>query len=167
MENITKKEFHIMITSLQNLTLAINNLTTAVALIPTSTIPPTGDPGATAAQVNAAAAAIAAQTAILTADVATTPVIPGAPVSVIATSAGGGVINVAFPAVPGASGYTLNRSTTAGAEVALATPAVIPPAGWVSFADSGLVVGTVYFYTVTANNAAGSSAPSAEISLPA
>jgi hypothetical protein len=147
--------------------LSIQNLTTAVALIPAGPPSTTGDPGLTAAQATAAAAAIDAQTAILTADVAAKPGVPASPVSVTATSAGGGVINLSLPAVPGATGYTLNRSTVTGAEVAVATPAVIPPVGLVTFSDTGLTVGTTYFYTVTALNAAGNSAPSAEITLAA
>jgi len=167
---LTQKDFEKLMTSLQQLTNSINKLTTAVALIPTGPPSTTGDPGLTAAQALAASAAIDAQTAILTADVATTTPpagVPAAPTAVTATSAGGGIINLSLPAVPGATGYTLNQSTTTGAEVASPAVAVIPATGPVTFSVSGLAIGTAYFFTVTALNAAGASAPSAEITLAA
>jgi len=52
--NVTPKEIEKLMTSLQSLTVAINGLQTAVALIPAGA-PVAGDPGATAAQVTAAA----------------------------------------------------------------------------------------------------------------
>jgi len=156
-------------TSLANLTLAVTNLTTAVALIGPQQ-PVTGtDPGATAAQVNAAAAAIAAQTAILTADVApASNVIPIAPASFTAVSAGSGNVSLSFTPSAGATSYNVKRSTAAGTEANVASvPAPAATTATVTFTDSGLSVSTVYFYEVTAVNAAGESPVSLEVTVTA
>lgn len=160
-----------MATSLQTLTTAITGLQTAVALIPAGA-PVAGDPGATAAQVNAAAAAIAAQTAILTADVAAAPanVIPLAPASFTAVSAGSGNVSLSFTPSAGATSYNVHRSTTTGTEKNVASvpaPAATTPPTPVTFSDTGLTVGTAYFYEVTAVNAAGESPLSLEVTVTA
>jgi hypothetical protein len=161
-------QFDKIMTSLANLTLAVTNLTTAVALIGPQQ-PVTGtDPGATAAQVNAAAAAIAAQTAILTADVApASNVIPLAPASFTAVSAGSGNVTLSFTPSAGATSYNVKRSTAAGTEANVASvpaPAATTPTTPVTFSDSGLTTG-VYYYEVTAVNAAGESPVSLEVTV--
>jgi hypothetical protein len=154
-------QFDKIMTSLANLTLAVTNLTTAVALIGPQQ-PVTGtDPGATADQVNAAAAAIAAQTAILTA----TCVIPRAPASFTAVSAGSGNVSLSFTPSAGATSYNVKRSTTTGTETNVASvPAPSSTTAPVTFTDTGLTPG-VYYYEVTAVNAAGESPVSLEVTV--
>src|SRR5580704_16460287 len=104
--------------ALQNLNANITALTLAVqAIIPD--VNPTPGSGATEAQVQAAADAVAAQTAILTA--ATTPpvVAPAAPTLLTAVAVGGGVVNLTFApaATPSVTptGYAVNRGAATGA----------------------------------------------------
>lgn len=157
-------------TSLQNLSQAISGLTTAVALIPAG-VPVAGDPGATAAQVNAAATQIAAQTAILQADVASTPPagVPAAPTGFTAVTAGGGSISLSFLPVPGATSYLVESATAAGAEVGPGTsipaPVATTPPTPVTFTLAGLTVGTSYFLEVFAVNATGTSPTSLEVNV--
>jgi hypothetical protein len=160
-------------TSANALSAAITNLTTAVALIP-STAPVTGaDPGLTAAQANAAAAAINAQTAILQSDVASTPPasVPAAPTGFTAVTAGGGSISLSFLPVPGATSYLVESATSAGAEVGPGTsipaPAATTPPTPVTFTLTGLTVGTTYFLEVFAVNGTGTSVNSLEVSVQA
>lgn len=61
----TQNELRKFMAALDNLTLAITNLTTAVASIPQAGAPPTG--GATEVQVQTAADQVNAQSAIITA----------------------------------------------------------------------------------------------------
>lgn len=58
-----------------------------------------------------------------------------------------------------ATTYTVNRSTSSGTEVAIATGI-----GSQSFVDATAVNGHTYFYTVTATNAFGSTT-SSEVSV--
>jgi hypothetical protein len=60
-----------------------------------------------------------------------------------------------------ATGYSLKRATVSGGPY---TPVTNGLTG-ASFADSGLVNGTTYYYTLTANNQIGESAPSPEVSV--
>jgi hypothetical protein len=157
-----------IMTSLQTLSTSITNLTTAVSLIPAGA-PVTGDPGLTAAQTLAAAAAIDAQTKILTADVAANPALPPAPTGVAIVSSGGGNAALTFSPVVGATGYLVETSTTTGTETGPGTPiaapaATVPPTP-VPFSIGGLVVGTTYFAVVLAVNAAGTGPASAEVSF--
>lgn len=158
-----------IMTSLQTLTLAVTNLTTAVALIPAGT-PSSTDPGMTSAQTLAAAATINAQTAILTADVAAPAAgVPAAPTGVLGVSNGGGSITLTFPPVAGATSYTVEQSLTTGAEVgpgvSVPAPAPTTPPSLVTYTVTGLTVGTSYFFEVLAVNAAGTSPLSAETTV--
>lgn len=169
--NVTPKEIEKLMTSLQSLTVAINGLQTAVALIPAGA-PVAGDPGATAAQVTAAATAIAAQTAILTADVAgstTPPGVPLAPTGVAAVSNGGGSVTLSWTPVSGATSYIIEQSLTSGAGfvpgTSIPAPAATTPPSLVSATVSGLTVGTPIFFDVFAVSAAGTSVSSAEVTI--
>ncbi len=73
--------------------------------------------------------------------------------------AGSGQIILAWNASGGAASYNLYRSTTAGGEGT--TPYKTGLYG-TSYADTGVVASTPYYYTVTAVNAGGESAPSNE-----
>jgi uncharacterized protein (DUF1800 family)/fibronectin type 3 domain-containing protein len=85
---------------------------------------------------------------------------PSAPGGVTAT-AGADRITVAWSVVAGATSYNVYRGTAAGAQAAMpvATGLAAPP-----FVDSGIAPGSTYFYKVTALNAGGESARSAEAS---
>lgn len=75
---------------------------------------------------------------------------------------GAAPIALTWNASPGATSYTILRSTTAGAEVAYATSATN------SFRDTAVIAGPprVYFYKVAAVDANGTSAPSEEEETP-
>lgn len=92
-------------------------------------------------------------------DGTTTPgSLPLAPTGV-AASCGNARITVSWTAVTGATSYSVNRSTSSGGTSTLAGTST-----GISFADVTGTVGTAYFYTVKAVNAAGTSAASAEVS---
>lgn len=61
---------------------------------------------------------------------------------------------------PGATAYTVLRSTTSGAETTLASGVT-----GLNYVDNTAVNGTQYFYKVVANGLLGDSAPSAEVSV--
>jgi fibronectin type 3 domain-containing protein len=83
---------------------------------------------------------------------------PSAPALTAAAAAGG--ITLTWAAPPGATGYNVYRSTSAGGEgpppyqSLLSTPA---------FTDSGLAAGATYYYRVTAVNGGGESSFSNEV----
>ncbi|MES2922772.1 MAG: family 78 glycoside hydrolase catalytic domain [Verrucomicrobiota bacterium] len=82
------------------------------------------------------------------------------PPSGLTATAGSQQVALTWNPASGATGYTVKRSTTAGAghtEVATNLTAT-------SFTDTGLTNGTKYFYIVTATTPAGDSAPSSEAS---
>src|SRR5207245_2092366 len=94
------------------------------------------------------------------AQVSTTPAAPpGAPTNVTAT-AGNAQVTLSWTAVSGATGYNVKRSTTSGGPYTTVGPNVTPA----SFTDSGLTNNTTYYYVVTALNAGGESANSAQVS---
>ena len=75
-------------------------------------------------------------------------------------SAASGQALIKWDAVPGATGYEVERSTTsAGPYAALTTTSAT------SYADNGLTNGTSYYYVVVALNAAGQGTPTAPISV--
>jgi hypothetical protein len=173
--HLTKEQFHKLMTSAQNLNAAITGLTAAVALVgPLQPPAPGTDPGLTAAQANAAAAAIAAQTAILTTDEANvgapTTTVPAAPLAFTSVSGGSGTVNLSWTPSVGATSYNVKRSTATGTESNVASvpaPAATTPSTPVTFTDSGLTTGTVYFYEISALNSAGESPVSLETSVTA
>ena len=83
---------------------------------------------------------------------------PAAPAGLIATG-GNAQVSLSWTASSGATGYHLKRSTTTGGPYTqVSAPATT------SFTDTGLTNGTTYFYVVSALNAVGESANSAQAS---
>lgn len=93
-------------------------------------------------------------------DAPTTPTnqVPAAPANA-AAMCGNQKITLSWSAVTGAVTYNVNRSSTAGG-----TSALVGSTADVTFADLTGVVGTQYFYTITAVNAAGTSVASSQVS---
>jgi hypothetical protein len=85
---------------------------------------------------------------------------PAAPTGLQAT-AGDGQVALTWAASAGATSYNVYRATTAGGEGATPYRTGLTAT---SFTDTGLTNGTTYYYQVTAVNAAGESARSAEVS---
>ena len=69
-------------------------------------------------------------------------------------------VTLSWTAVNGATGYNVKRSTTSGGPYITVGPNVTPT----SLTDSGLTNGTTYYYVVSALNAGGESANSAQVS---
>jgi len=87
---------------------------------------------------------------------------PAAPANLVAT-AGNGQINLSWSAAGGATGYTVKRSLTDGGpyeNIATGVAATV-------YADSAINFGTVYYYVVSATNAAGESSNSNQASASA
>jgi fibronectin type 3 domain-containing protein len=85
----------------------------------------------------------------------TTPAVPTA----LAATAGNAQVALTWTASTGATSYHVKRSTTSGGPYTLVSA---PTAA--SFTDTGLTDGTTYFYVVSALNANGESANSAQAS---
>ena len=84
---------------------------------------------------------------------------PPVPTGLAAAAPAPGQIDLAWTAAPRASGYRIKRSTTSGG------PYVeIGTSGTTGFTDATASVGALYHYVVRAENTAGASADSAEIS---
>ena len=85
---------------------------------------------------------------------------PAAPVPTnLAATAGDSVVTLTWSASSGATGYNVKRATKSGGPYTqLAAPA--SP----GYTDSSVTNGTTYYYVVSALNAAGESANSAEVS---
>jgi fibronectin type 3 domain-containing protein len=82
---------------------------------------------------------------------------PAVPTNVAASDGTGPTVTVTWTAVTGATSYTVYRSTTAGTQgSALGSTSASP------FTDSTATPGTTYYYGVTATNAAGTGALSAQ-----
>jgi DNA/RNA endonuclease G (NUC1)/fibronectin type 3 domain-containing protein len=89
---------------------------------------------------------------------ATPAPVPNAPTGLVATP-GNAHVALAWNSVPGATSYTVKRSTTSGTGYTnIATP------GTNSYDDVTAVNGTTYFYVVSATNATGEGTNSAEVS---
>lgn len=87
---------------------------------------------------------------------APTLVAPVAPTGLAANGSDGQVV-LNWAAAIAATGYNVKRSTTSGAEVAIATT------GGTSYTDLSVANGTVYYYKVSATNSVGEGANSAEV----
>jgi len=85
---------------------------------------------------------------------------PGAPTG-LAASSGDGQVLISWNPVAGAASYNLYWSTNAGFTPATGTQI---PGATSPYTQTTLVDGTTYYYLVTAVNAVGESAPSAEAS---
>jgi fibronectin type 3 domain-containing protein len=83
---------------------------------------------------------------------------PPAPTGLQAT-AGNAQVSLTWTASAGATSYHVKRSTTSGGPY---TQVSAPTAA--NFTDTGLTNGTIYYYVVSALNAAGESANSAQVS---
>jgi fibronectin type 3 domain-containing protein len=87
------------------------------------------------------------------------PLPPSAPTNLTAT-AGNAQITLTWPAVTGATGYNIKRSTTTGGPyTAVASNVTGSP-----YTDTAVTNGTTYYYVITAVNATGESANSAQVS---
>jgi hypothetical protein len=91
---------------------------------------------------------------------------PLAPTNIAGTSPGT-TASLTWNAVAGATSYRIYRTTTGGASSALPGEPIYGTVTTPSFTDSGLTSGVTYYYIVTAINAAGYSAPSAQLTLKA
>ena len=83
---------------------------------------------------------------------------PPATSTIYNVAANSGQVILTWSAVPTATNYIVKRSTTSGAEVAIATTPST------SYTDPSIVNGTTYYYEVTAANAYGTSGNSGEVS---
>lgn len=91
--------------------------------------------------------------------VTTPPFPPGTPTGLSCTS-GPSSLSLAWTAAPGASTYTVRRSTTQGGPYSVLQTGVANPA----YVDPAVTFGTTYYYTVSAVNGGGESAASGEVS---
>ncbi len=82
------------------------------------------------------------------------PELPEAPAGLTATAVSTSQINLAWNAVAGATGYTVERAASANAAFVKIGST---NAGVTTFANTGLAASTAYYYRVYATNAAGSS----------
>jgi len=85
--------------------------------------------------------------------------IPAAPVNLTAR-AGLYDVNLAWPAVSGATCYSVLRSTTSGGPYTAVTNSDVTN----SFTDTGVAIGTTYYYVVTADSSGGDSPNSNQVS---
>ena len=94
-------------------------------------------------------------------EVSATPTLPPPPAapSGLAATAGNQQISVSWTASSGATGYTVQRSTTSGSGYAT----IGTPSG-TSYTETGLTNGLTYYYVVAASNGGGTSAISSEVS---
>jgi hypothetical protein len=92
----------------------------------------------------------------LTVGVLSQPAPPASPAAPTAT-AGNAQVSLSWSTAAGATGYQVNRSTGSSS----GPYSVMASVAGTSYLNTGLVNGTTYFYTITATNAFGSSAPSA------
>ncbi|MEV6924792.1 discoidin domain-containing protein [Dactylosporangium sp. NPDC051485] len=84
--------------------------------------------------------------------------VPAAPEDLELHAGADSSITIEWPAVPGATSYRIYRGTASGAEGATPIATITDT----EYTDSGLSPTPIYFYQVTAVNAAGESARSAE-----
>lgn len=110
------------------------------------------------AENSAGESAASVQVAATTLGASSTPTVPAAPTGV--SAAGGNTqVTLSWPAVTGASSYNIYWSTASGVSTSTGTRI----AGATSpYVHTGLADGSAYFYVVTAVNALGESAASAQ-----
>jgi len=89
-----------------------------------------------------------------------TPTAPAAPTGLTAT-AGNAQAALSWNAVSGAASYTVKRATTSGGPYTNVATNVTAT----SYSNTGLTNGTTYYYVVSAVNAAGEGANSAQVSV--
>src|SRR5262249_26786969 len=89
-------------------------------------------------------------------EVSATPIL-APPANLVATPSAF-TVTLGWTAYPGAAGYNVYRGTSSGGEVAVATGI-----SGTSFLDTGLTLGTKYYYQVTSFDAGAESARSSEI----
>ncbi|MGB9080753.1 MAG: fibronectin type III domain-containing protein [Desulfuromonadaceae bacterium] len=101
----------------------------------------------------------AASTQISATTTAAAPAVPAAPTGVTATG-GANQVSISWSAVSGATSYNIYWATTSGVTTAgtKITTSASP------YVQTGLAASTTYYYIVTAVNAAGQSAASAQVS---
>jgi hypothetical protein len=85
---------------------------------------------------------------------------PGPPTG-LAAAVGSGAVTLNWNAGGGATSYAVKRGTVSGGPYATVGTVTIPSP--TSYADSGLMNGTTYYYVVSAKNQAGTSQSSAEL----
>jgi fibronectin type 3 domain-containing protein len=85
--------------------------------------------------------------------------VPATPTGVAAT-AGVGQVSLSWTASTGAAGYNIYRSLTSGSE---GTTAYVSGVTATSYTDTAVTDGTAYYYTVSAENSAGNSAQSSQV----
>ena len=91
------------------------------------------------------------------------PTLPAAPTGVKATANGKRRITITWLASNGATGYNVKRSSTPGGAQTVVGSNVTS----LSFTDTNVVSKSTYYYVVSAVNAAGESANSAQVSATA
>jgi fibronectin type 3 domain-containing protein len=108
---------------------------------------------------SAGESAASAQASAATAAGVPTPSVPAAPTGQIATG-GTNQVTLSWGTVSGATSYTVYYATTSGVTKANGTKIsnAVSPA-----VQTGLAAGTTYYYIVTASNAAGEGAASAQV----
>jgi len=89
-----------------------------------------------------------------------TPTVPAAPTGLTGTS-GNAQAALSWNAVSGATSYNVKRATTSGGPYTTVAPGVTTP----SYTNTGLTNGTTYYYVVSAVNAVGEGANSAQVSV--
>src|ERR1017187_5135213 len=87
---------------------------------------------------------------------------PAAPVGLVANTTSHVRIDLAWNFVPGATSYSINRSTTNGGPYS--TIANGQGTIFLTYADTGLTPNTTYYYVITATNSIGASSVSTQAS---
>jgi hypothetical protein len=158
--SLNKEQFHKIMSALTNANAALLNLTAVIVQAIPDIQPPVAGSGATEPQVQALADGINAQATILQTAVSkvTPPVLPAAPTGLTATP-GAGSVALVWTGATGDTGYNVKSSAVAGGPYMLVNPT---PLTTPSFTVTGKT-GVPLFFVVSALNAAGESANSAEV----